>query len=300
MIASFALLQPREIAGLIPDLTLFLFPIGGIEQHGPHLPVGTKLFQAEARANELAQILEARMPNWNFILMPLLPLTVDSHTNKLSLNVRSHVVRDALVDQCSELTRMGFRIYAAVSAHVTPKQLSALEDAAKIVNRKKILGGVGGQLVSVSGALVEPKMVFDSPMISLPNEHGGAVDTGFLLKENPKLVDSAYLALPEIKKPKASVGRFLAFLRNEIDGYWGTPALATIEYSEKETGIELRDIAEKMIPWLEKNKGQALFRSGYGYFPVNGSFFKAYLLATIFFVMMLAWALWSMRDAFDA
>ena len=91
--------------------------------------------------------------------MPLLPLSVDSHTNQLSLNVRGHVVRDAIVDQCSELTRLGFRVFATVSAHVTPKQLSALEDAAKIVNRKKFLGGVGAQLISVSGAMVEPKHV---------------------------------------------------------------------------------------------------------------------------------------------
>ena len=105
MISSFALLQPKEISALLPDLTLFLFPIGGLEQHGPHLPVGLKLVQAEARARELAQILEARLPGWNFILMPLLPLSVDSHTNALALNVRPHVVRDAIVDQCSELAR---------------------------------------------------------------------------------------------------------------------------------------------------------------------------------------------------
>ena len=183
---------------------------------------------------------------------------------------------------------------------MTPKQLSALEDAARIVNRKKYLGGVGGQLISVTGALVEPKMVFDSPMISLPTEHGGAFDTGFLLKENEKLVDPAFRSLEGLPKPKASVARFMAYMRNQMDGYWGNPALADIQLTEKQTGLELRDIAEKMIPWLEKGgKGQGLFRSGYGYFPVNGSFFKAYLLATVFFLIMLVWVIWSMKDAFD-
>jgi creatinine amidohydrolase/Fe(II)-dependent formamide hydrolase-like protein len=300
MIASFALLKSSDFTALLPDLTLFLFPVGGLEQHGAHLPVGTKLFQAEARTRDLAQILETRLPSFSFILMPLLPLTVDSHTNAFSLNVRGHVVRDAIVDQCSELVRLGFKNFAAVSAHVTPKQLTALEDAARIVNRKKIFGGVGGNLISTEGALIGPKQVFDSPMISLPDEHGGETDTAFLLHENPAQVDANYQTLATVAKPRASVSRFFAYLRHEIDGYWGSPSLANpVRWRENQTR-DLNEVAEKMIPWLEKGKGQGLFRSGYGYFPWNGSFFKAYLLATIFFVMMLVWALWSMRDAFDA
>ena len=96
------------------------------------------------------------------------------------------------------------------------------------------------------------------------------------------------------------MGRFFAYLKHELNGYWGSPALSSPEQSLKQQDLELRDIAEKMMPWLEKGKGQGLFRSGYGYFPMNGSFFKAYLLATIFFVIMLVWVLWSMKDAFDA
>ena len=300
MIASFALLKPDDFTALLPDLTLFLFPVGGLEQHGPHLPVGTKLFQAEAQTRALAQILETRLPGFTFILMPLLPLSVDSHTNKFSLNVRGHVVRDAIVDQCSELVRLGYKNFAAVSAHITPKQLSALEDAAKIVNRKKVFGGVGGNLISVMGATVGPKQVFDSPMISLPEEHGGEMDTAFLLRENAAHVDPNYLQLTAVPKPRASVARFFAYLKHDLDGYWGAPALADPERMMEAQTRELNDVAEKMIPWLEKGKGHGLFRSGYAYFPWNGSFFKAYMLATIFFVMMLVWALWSMRDAFDA
>jgi hypothetical protein len=299
MISSLACLQPKDISALIPDLTVFLFPIGGIEQHGPHLPVGTKLFQAEARAKHLAQILERRLPNWSFILMPLLPLSVDSNTNSISLNVRPHVVRDAIVDQCTELARLKFKNFVAISSQLTPKQLCALEDAAKIVNRKKIFGGVGAGLISVSGALIEPRQVFDSPMISLPTEHGGAIDTGFILRENEKLLDPTYISLESHPKPKASVSRFFAFIKNELDGYWGMPKAADVEASLKQESLELNEIAEKMIPWLEKGKGQNLFKSGYGYFPFNGSFFKAYFLATLFFVIMAIWALWNMRDLFN-
>jgi creatinine amidohydrolase/Fe(II)-dependent formamide hydrolase-like protein len=99
MIASFSLLHPRDLETLQRELTVFLFPVGGLEQHGPHLPFGTKLLQAEIMARKLAEGLEKRLSAWNFVLMPLIPLTVDGITNRLALPVRPHVVRDAVVDQ---------------------------------------------------------------------------------------------------------------------------------------------------------------------------------------------------------
>ena len=115
MIASLSYLTSGEVKLLPPELTLFFFPVGGMESHGTHLPVGTKLMQAEAYAVELARNLQEKLPLWNFILLPLLPLSVDSITNQFALNVRPHVVRDAIVDQCEQLKRAGFLNFAAVS-----------------------------------------------------------------------------------------------------------------------------------------------------------------------------------------
>lgn len=300
MISSLSLLQPKEILVLVPELTVFLFPVGGLEDHGPHLPLGTKLIQAETNTRLLAEVLEKRLPNWNFILMPLLPLTVDSNTTSFSLNVRAHVVRDAIVDQCATLIIHKFSNFVTVATQVTPRQLSALEDAARIVSRKRWFGGASAQLASVTGALVEPKQVFESPMIALPVEHGGAYDTGFMLSQNEKWVDPIFKNLPQVPRPKAGAKRLIAYFKNEIAGYWGHPHLANAEGADKQQLEEVSQIAEKMIPWLEKGKGLSLFRSGYSYFPFNGSFFKAYVLATLFFLIMLMAALYSMKDSFDA
>lgn len=299
MIASFSNLSAPEIELLPRGLTLFLFPVGGLEQHGPHLPVGTKLFQAEAWAKALADELQSKLPVWNFILMPLLPVSVDSVTNRFALNVRAHVVRDAMVDQCEELKRLQFQNFAAVSAHATPKQLSALEDAAKIVSRKPLFGRQKAQFISVTGALIDAKEIWDSPMIALPKEHAGAFDTGFMLSLKPELVAPDYKNLQGIAKPQASVGRFMNYLKHNLDGYWGKPNEASVENTRLSFRGDVRILVEKMLPWLEKGKGQGIFNSGYRYFPVNGSFFKAYLLGVIFFVCMLIWVIWGVRDAFD-
>ena len=181
MIAQFSRLKSDELKALQPLLSVFLFPVGGLEQHGPHLPMGLKLIQAEVTARLIAEKLEQRMPLWNFILMPLIPLTVDGITQKNGLAVRPHVVRDAVVDQCEQLKRMGYRNFIAVNSHLSPNQITALEDASRIVSGRSWFVGSKSQMVSVTGALIDTKSVLESPMIALPDEHGGERDTSFAL-----------------------------------------------------------------------------------------------------------------------
>jgi creatinine amidohydrolase len=298
VIASFSLLHPAELEALAPELTLFLFPVGGLEQHGPHLPMGVKLRQAEEFAKELSVELARRLPSWNFILMPLLPLTVDTHTSRMALPVRAHVVRDALVDQADQLKRLGFRNFVSVSAHLTPRQLTALEDAARLVT-SGWFGGGGAQMVSVSSALIDSSELWNSPVLSLPKEHGGSRDTGFMLKFNPESVRSDSAALPEILPPKASPSRLIRYFRHEVDSYWGSPSRASASESLRLQAEDSSALATRLLPWLERSEGKKQFLSAYGRFPVNGSFFKAYLLAAIFFVIMTFWVLWSMKDVFE-
>jgi len=297
MIASFSLLNATELAALQPELTVFLFPLGGLEQHGPHLPFGTKLLQAEALTQAVASALQQKMSSWNFVILPVLPLSIDTYTSKSALNVRAHVVRDAIVDQCRSLNRMGFSRFAAISSHLTPRQLSALEDAAKIVSKRRF-GRDRMTLISVSSAKVRASEVWKSPMIAIPSEHGGAVDTATVLQLNPKLVGQGYESLSDQPTPVPSAGRFIEYFRHSVDGYWGSPKTAS-GVNAQALLREADELAIRMQPVLEGGQGKSFFRSGYRYFPLNGSFFVAYLLAAIFFIVMLFWVMWSARSFFD-
>ena len=298
MIASFSLLHPADLEALSPELTLFLFPVGGLEQHGPHLPLGVKLLQAEEFTKSLAAELGRKLPNWNFILMPLLPLTVDTHTSRMALPVRAHVVRDALVDQAEQLKRLGFRNFVSVSSHLTPRQLTALEDAARLVT-SGWFGGGSAQMVCVSSALIDSSELWKSPLLSLPPEHGGSRDTGIMMQFLPEAVSPPPGTLADIPAPKASPSRLIRFFRHEVDGYWGSPSTGSAKESHRLSIVDSESLAIRLIPWLERSEGKKQFLSAYGRFPVNGSFFKAYLLAAIFFVVMTFWVLWSMKDVFE-
>ena len=93
MIQSFSLLTDSELKALTPDLTLLIFPVGGLEQHGPHLPMGTKILQCREWAELLAKKLEQRLTGWTLVIMPVLPFTVDTYTSHTALSVRPHVMR---------------------------------------------------------------------------------------------------------------------------------------------------------------------------------------------------------------
>jgi len=294
MIQSFSLLKDADLKALTPDVTLIIFPVGGLEQHGPHLPMGTKILQSREWVELLAQKLEEHLPHWNFIIMPVLPFTVDTYTSSTALTVRPHVVRDALVDQCDSLKKKGFTQFAAYTSHMTPKQLGAIEDASKIVGRGKKY-----TFMSLSSGMVDTAQVMKSPMIALPSEHAGAFDTGFVMATNPELVSSEVGALIAVESPRASALRFIQYYQGEIDGYWGNPSEASAERSKQMIDRELNTLVEKMKPVLEKGKGKSAFFSGYRYIPFNGSFFKAYALAALFFISVFIWMMWGVKNVFE-
>ncbi len=294
MICHFAHLKESDLKSLLPDLTLVIFPVGGLEQHGSHLPLGTKLIQSREWVKSLAQKLQVQFADWNFVIMPELPFTVDTYTSAMALTVRPHVVRDALVDQCESLKKMGFTQFAALSTHLTPKQLCAIEDASKIVSKGKKFS-----FISLSSGLIDVASVYKSPLIALPEEHAGAFDTGQLLAVHPELVSPEVRGLISVPSPKASIDRFFSYYGGKLDGYWGEPSLADSTHAKLKLERDLDLLVEKLKPVLLKGKGKSVFFSGYRYFPFNGSFFKAYLLAVIFFITVFLWFMSGVKDVFE-
>jgi creatinine amidohydrolase/Fe(II)-dependent formamide hydrolase-like protein len=301
MIASLSLLTHADLAPLPRELTCVLIPVGGVESHGGHLPLGTRLLHAEDWTHQLAKKLEAALPQWNFLILPLIPLTVDSITSEFALTVRPHVVRDAIVDQCDHFKRLGFHNFAVVSSHLSPRQLTAIEDAGRIVSRGHLFGlGPKTRLIPVSSALVPSNDSWASPMIAIPPEHAGAMDTGLVLKLNPDWVKPDYRSLPLVERPRATATRFIDYFRGRVGGYWGNPAGADPAMYDQDLDRKNATLVESIRVVLETGQGMGAFRSSYRFFPLNGSFFKAYLLATIFFILMLLWVIWSLKGNFEA
>jgi creatinine amidohydrolase len=304
----FSHLTREQLQTLHPPQTVFLFPVGLLEDHGPHLPMGLDLHEASTLCDLAAQRLEQEMPGWTCVLMPAAPLGVDGITSESPLTVRAHVLRDWLVDACRALIRQDFIHFVAFSGTHSPKQLTAIEDAGKIIARSGMLGlgwlsvlaralGTGGSwvrarpsLISASSSLVSALKVRQSPLYSDPEEHGGKRDTSVALALSPELVGPHALQLLPVERSKSRIRRWFRHWRRKSGGYWGAPAQAHPEHGV----AELREQLDTIIPKLravyqEGANPEYLFRSWYSVIPLNQSFFLAWILGFSSLLLIGVW-----------
>lgn len=114
---EFVLNSSPELAEAIRRNTIVLLPVGQVEEHGPHLPVGTDAFIAEEVAKRVAAAVEGEIP---ILVMPTVWSTysIDAAAKWPGLiKVRTRVVIDLVHDILASLLRMGFRKIVLVNAH---------------------------------------------------------------------------------------------------------------------------------------------------------------------------------------
>lgn len=278
--------------------TVFFFPVGPLEDHGPHLPLGLDTLEAEKLSWMAAERLERDMPGWVGVVLPRAPLGIDSDTAALALTVRAHVLRDWLVDAAMSLHRKGFAQFVCFSGHLGPRQLTAIEEAGRML-RRRTRGGIlrriargfprGAILVSASSGLATREEAFRAPFRADPAEHGGAADTSVALAIDSDWVEPSFLELPKRTLDKSAWKRGWEHRRRRTQGYWGEPAKATRDGGDKLLREKIDDLFPKIRAVLEGSEPTVVFRSWYSAFPPNKSFFHAWLIGMAALAILLAW-----------
>lgn len=290
MVLNFNDLKSQDLQKLDRDKTCFILGVGTPEDFGPHLPITTHSETAQAQAIELAQQLEKELHEWTFILGPFLPIGVESHTSQIALPVRPHVLRDWIVDTCRGYLRLGFRHFSCLSGNHSPKQLTAIEDAGKIIQRSGMFFTKKPIFLSLSSLKIQSQDFKRSFWFSDPIEHGGARDTAIALSSRPTRVDPSFELLPEVRLSESKFDRWLARIMGKTRGYWGSPATAQAKNGQKILKSQAQTIAREMIPILKKEKrARSQFRSWYSVLPHHKSFLKAWLLIIATLGLMFAW-----------
>jgi creatinine amidohydrolase len=297
---EFKRISSAKLNSLAKEKTVFFFPVGPLEDHGPHLPLGMDLAEAYRFCFLAAQHLEEEMPGWIGVVMPEAPLGIDSNTTQLAMTVRPHVLRDWLVDACRSLMRIGFVHFVCFSGHLGPKQLTAIEEAGKIIRNRYLwrpfgrhsifLFGQRPTLISASSALVDFRAVMKSPFWSDPIEHGGRRDTSVALAIIPDSVEPSYSVLPKLEQIPSRWSRNLNRRLHRTSSYWGDPQFASAEQGEDELLRVLEDVFPKLRAVWEGGSPNTHFRSWYSVLPSNKSFYKAWLLVVFIVLVLAAWA----------
>jgi creatinine amidohydrolase/Fe(II)-dependent formamide hydrolase-like protein len=306
MPVEFSSLSRSELEALPKQTTVFFFAVGPLEDHGNHLPMSLDLSEARWLCREAALRLEAEKSGWVGVLMPAAPLGIDSDTTGFALTVRAHVLRDWLVDACKALKRAGFFRFVCFSGHLGPRQLTAIEEAGKILNRWRLLDALAGKIAraefaSASSALAPLQVVRGSPLWPDPEEHGGARDTSvaLALRAGEAAGDDAgraaanravaFAELPAVKRPGGRLERLRLRVLRQRAGYWGEPAKADLGRGERELRDSLNEVFPKLRAMWEGTSPNLLFRTYYSILPPNRSFFRAWVLFGCVLAVMLLW-----------
>lgn len=123
---KFELENSVEVKDKIRQFRAAILPIGAVEAHGPHLPLGTDNLLATRLADKLAERTES-------FVLPTLPYgQVWSLRNfPGSINVSNEALIRLLADIGESLYQQGFRIFVMVNGHLG--NAVALKEAARVL-----------------------------------------------------------------------------------------------------------------------------------------------------------------------
>jgi creatinine amidohydrolase len=235
-IRHFVDLRGPEVADLITERSIFIQPLGAIEQHGPHLPLSTDSVVATAVAEAAVAQYGDEVDAW---LLPTLQYTKSnehawsSGTVWLSVDTLLKVLDD--VARCVATT--GAKRFVFLNGHGGNSAL------ANVANREIRLAH--GLMTFLAHPGVPPDQGGKSPESELGmGVHGGTDETSIMLHLAPELVR---MELGERRVPeKIAMNQYVRFggrvsfgwLSNDFfpDGYIGDPTTATAE-----RGAELFD-----------------------------------------------------------
>lgn len=202
-----------------------ILPLGAIEAHGPHLPVGADVWIAEAMAGACIERLGKEgtaaviLPSLAYAPAPF----ADRHAGTLS--IRPETLIALLVDIGAAVADRGIAVLALANAHFDPAQVGALRSAVELLQGS-------GRLRVVFPDLTRRRLAdrlgeeFRSGAC-----HAGRYESSILLACRPDLVDeAARLRLPPLPVSLVEAARRgeQTFVDAGLDlAYCGDPAAAS-------------------------------------------------------------------------
>jgi creatinine amidohydrolase len=232
------------------DKKVALIPVGSTEQHGPHLPLGTDFFTAQAFAESVARKTGA-------ICTPVIPVGVSSHHKQFwgTLWVSPQTFRQYMYEIGTSLGYHGVRRMIYVNGH--GGNFPSLQEISRALRLEGLHALVFQWWTDPAAAELE-KSLFKGK-----GTHAGGVETSMVLAIRPELVDtSSYEEAAKGASATFGITKFGAQL--PVDTLDFSQSGATLDPREAtvEAGKQLFQTAEESLlnltRWLEKAKDEEL------------------------------------------
>ena len=224
---SLASLTWPAVRALASARTIAVLPIGAVEAHGPHLPLGTDVVIAEAMARAGAERLSAS--GFDVVLLPSLPFAPAPFAAGFAgtLHTSSDATTMIVTGIARSLAAHGIQITAIANAHHDPAHVQALRAAVARVAEDG------------EGTLVFPDLTRRQWAERLTTEfrsgacHAGRYEGSIVLAERPELVQQermrALQANPTSLVDAIGRGDTTFEQAGGAEAYFGFPADATAE-----------------------------------------------------------------------
>jgi creatinine amidohydrolase len=249
-VTYFADLSSPQVAAL-PDgerVPVLLLPLGAIEPHGPHAPLGTDPLISRGMCERAADRLAAD-DDVHVLILPEVPYGVTRFAARFAggVHVGEETLHALLVDIGAALIGQRLRRILLVNNHFEPAHLVTLRRAAETLN------------FAYDGRVALLDLVRRRHAQRLTEEfrsgecHAGRYETSLVLADRPELVDQALMHdLPPVPVSLASAPEDGGFLEMGMtEAYCGAPAEATAEEGV-ETFSTLTDLLVEAIRELAR------------------------------------------------
>jgi len=232
-VIRFEELSWKKIEELDKEKTVVFLPISPMEEHGPHLPVGTDFLTSRHAASDAIRILNKEKPNFSFVLFPIVPLGFCDFNTDFpgSISSSSKTIKNIVFDIGSNLANHGFKYLIICTYHMALPHLRGIYKAMKKLENKYDMKCYEPWSPYFYGGSIEknePKLGFDTKK----EVHGGFRETSLMKYQYPYLLDESYKDLQSIYRDVDSP-KFLFKKFKELgikDGYIGSPARADADY----------------------------------------------------------------------
>ena len=221
-------LRSPQLAALLAEgrTTVALLPVGAVEPHGPHAPLGTDTVISAGMCRRAARSL-AGDRDVGLIVAPPLSYGVTRYGGAFpgAVGVSEATLHALVGDVCIALMRQGVRGVVIVNNHFEPEHVATLRRAADALPRVRLL-----DLTRRAHAARLTQEFRDGSC------HAGRYETSLVLADAPALLDRERMAsLPAVPvdMPAAMAAGARDFTAMGMtDAYCGAPAEATAQEGE--------------------------------------------------------------------
>ncbi len=238
--------QTRAMAREAVAETLLVWPMGAIEQHGPHLPVGTDTFTIEHVTRLAAAQAARQIP---VTVAPTLPFGSSHHHLPFggTMSLDSEAYYRMMTALCESLIISGYRRIFLVNGHGGNHEL--LQLVARDLALKHSASLAAASYWSVAwDALVQ----LDAHANCRFPGHAGAFESSVMLALRPELVQEPrpHRGLSGSTDPRGFVRPYRAEHPGSwqaIDGYTDSPARGDAERGRQYLAVIIDELTKAMI-----------------------------------------------------